>query len=132
MRLNSKAPRIIEIEKFLYGYIEIVINMIERIAGSTLIKEIISTENARVAEYSISPRTRGRNHIHRNVFEELFCLSGRLRVEITGHNDHQLNAGDKLLIPAGTRHCIINDSDSDARFLVVQGGGMFDLITSEK
>jgi quercetin dioxygenase-like cupin family protein len=98
---------------------------------STLIKESIKTNNARVAEYSIPSNSRGRKHIHNNVFEELYCLSGVLRVELSGQADAELNGGDKVFIPQGTKHCITNVSDKDARFLVVQGGGDFDLVADE-
>jgi quercetin dioxygenase-like cupin family protein len=99
------------------------------VATSTLIKEIISTQTARVAEYLISPQTRGREHIHNQVFEEMFCLQGKLRVERDGQEDTLLSSGDRVLIDAGTKHCVNNDSNEDARFLVVQGGGKFDLST---
>ena len=98
-------------------------------ARSTLIKEIISTDTARVAEYSIPARTRGREHAHNTVFEELFCLTGKLRIETAGQEDIHLNSGEKVLISAGTTHCVNNDSDQTARFLVVQGGRGFNIIT---
>jgi quercetin dioxygenase-like cupin family protein len=98
--------------------------------GSTLLNEIISTGTARVAEYSLSAHTKGREHIHNKVFEELFCLAGMLRIEIAGQEDAMLSAGEKVLIQAGTSHCVNNDGDEAARFLVVQGGGKFDLITA--
>ena len=98
-------------------------------AQSKLIKQIISTDTARVAEYSIPAHSKGRGHRHSQVFEEFFCLVGRLRIEIEGREDALLEAGENVLIPAGTGHCVINDSDETARFLVVQGGGEFDLVT---
>ncbi|MGY8813922.1 MAG: cupin domain-containing protein [Gammaproteobacteria bacterium] len=97
---------------------------------STLLKEIISTNTARVVEYSISARSQGRKHIHNNVFEELFCLIGSLRIEIEGQEDTELTAGEKVLISAGKSHCVNNDSDEEARFLVVQGGGEFNLVAN--
>ena len=98
-------------------------------AQSKLIKQIISTDTARVAEYRIPAHSKGRRHRHSQVFEELFCLVGRLRIEIEGRDDALLKAGAKVLIPAGKAHCVNNDSDETARFLVVQGGGEFDLVT---
>ncbi len=98
---------------------------------STLIKETINTNTARVAEYIIPSNSRGREHIHNNVFEELYCLSGLLRVELSGQADAELKSGDKVFIPQGTKHCITNGSDNEARFLVVQGGGTFDLVADE-
>ena len=99
---------------------------------STLIKECINIDNARVAEYQIPSNSRGREHIHNNVFEELYCLSGRITVELEGQDDTVLHGGDKVYIPKGSKHCTRNDTDEDARFLVIQGGGKFDLISSEK
>jgi quercetin dioxygenase-like cupin family protein len=99
---------------------------------STLIKECISTDNARVAEYLIHSNSRGREHIHNDVFEELYCLSGSITVKLDGQEDVVLQGGDKIFIPKGTKHCTRNDTDEDARFLVIQGGGKFDLVTSKK
>ena len=99
---------------------------------STLIKECINTGNARVAEYLIPANSRGHEHIHNNVFEELYCLEGNLRVELNGQDNKEIKAGEKFFISQGIKHCISNVSDKDARFLVVQGGGKFDLISSEE
>ncbi len=98
---------------------------------STLIKECINIDSARVAEYLIPANSRGREHIHNDVFEELYCLSGCIKVELDGKEDCVLQGGDKVYIPKGTKHCTRNDTDEDARFLVIQGGGKFDLIASQ-
>ncbi|MGK0298483.1 MAG: quercetin dioxygenase-like cupin family protein, partial [Gammaproteobacteria bacterium] len=76
---------------------------------STLLKEIISTNTARVVEYSIAARSKGREHLHNNVFEELFCLFGTLRIAIEGQTDVELCIGEKVLIPKGKSHCVNND-----------------------
>ncbi|NNE36760.1 MAG: cupin domain-containing protein [Gammaproteobacteria bacterium] len=99
---------------------------------SILIKECISTDSARVAEYLIPSNSRGREHIHNDVFEELYCLSGCINVELDGQEDMTLQGGDKVFIPKSTKHCTRNDTDEDARFLVIQGGGKFDLVSSDK
>ncbi|NIN36738.1 MAG: cupin domain-containing protein, partial [Gammaproteobacteria bacterium] len=77
----------------------------------TLIREIINSDNSRVAEYTIQPRTVGSRHLHSKVFEELFCLNGILKLTIADTDEFELQAGDSHLIPAGTLHCISNISD---------------------
>ncbi len=95
-----------------------------------LIKEIISTEFARVAEYSISPETNGIQHYHNEVDEELYCLSGSLRIRVSGRVDKALKTGDKIENPAGVTHSVHNDAGNSSRYLVIQGNGEYDFIES--
>ena len=97
---------------------------------SLLIKEIISTEFARVAEYSISPETNGIQHYHNEVDEELYCLSGSLRIRVLGRVDKALKTGDKIEIPVGVTHSVHNDAGNSSRYLVIQGNGEYDFIES--
>jgi quercetin dioxygenase-like cupin family protein len=93
-----------------------------------LIKQIISSDTARVAEYSIAPRGKGHRHLHTNVFEQLYCLSGQLRVEVADQEDALLQTGESVVIPAGKFHCTHNLSDELSRFMVIQGDGSFDIV----
>lgn len=95
----------------------------------SLIKELVSTDTARVAEYRMEPRSTGSRHIHNQVFEEMYCLSGMLRMNLADRETVDLAVGDSVMIPAGTLHCVSNRSDGESRFLVVQGGGSFDLVS---
>jgi quercetin dioxygenase-like cupin family protein len=95
-----------------------------------LIRELINSNRSRVAEYTIQPRSVGSRHLHTRVFEELFCLSGLLRLTIADSEVYELKPGDSQLIPAGTFHCTSNVSDEPGRFLVVQGDGIFDIVKS--
>jgi quercetin dioxygenase-like cupin family protein len=93
-----------------------------------LIKQIISTDTARVAEYEIAAQTVGSKHRHSNVFEQLYCLTGQLRVEIADQDATILQPGQSVLVPEGKIHCTSNLSDVASRFMVIQGGGQFDIV----
>jgi len=92
-----------------------------------LIKQIISTDDARVAEYEISAEAIGARHRHSNVFEQLYCLSGQLRVQIADQQDTILKPGESVIVPPGKMHCTSNLSATTSRFMVIQGGGQFDI-----
>ena len=62
--------------------------------------------------------------------EELYCLSGSLRIRVSGRVDKALKTGDKIEIPAGVTHSVHNDAGNSSRYLVIQGNGEYDFIES--
>ncbi len=60
---------------------------------------------------------------HTNAVEhEQYVLDGRYTVGI-GDTEHDVSAGDALLIPAGTVHWYRNDTDEEGAFLCVVPNG---------
>src|SRR5215469_6998969 len=68
-------------------------------------------------------------HFHSSVTDWYFVLQGTLTIETGAPADHQLLAmGGTYRIPPKTAHLVANRSDSDARFLLVQGVGTYDFL----
>jgi mannose-6-phosphate isomerase-like protein (cupin superfamily) len=93
------------------------------------VKTLIHTADARVAEYVMGPESGGVVHYHSVVSEHCVCLRGNLQVKVGGGSVHSLRPGDKLEIPAGVSHQIINPGKNSCQYLVVQSGGAYDFIT---
>jgi quercetin dioxygenase-like cupin family protein len=53
-------------------------------------------------------------HLHPRQEEHFTALAGAMRVRVAGH-EHQLVAGDTLVIPAGTPHTMWNDGAEEVR-----------------
>jgi mannose-6-phosphate isomerase-like protein (cupin superfamily) len=68
-------------------------------------------------------------HFHNAVTDWYFVLQGVLSVETRAPRDERLvTVGGSYRIPAKTAHQIANRSQSDTRFLLVQGVGAYDFV----
>jgi quercetin dioxygenase-like cupin family protein len=68
-------------------------------------------------------------HFHSAVTDWYFVLAGALSIETRAPADRQLLAvGGTYRIPPKIAHLIANGSDTDTRFLLVQGVGPYDFI----
>ncbi len=68
-------------------------------------------------------------HFHSAVTDWYFVLEGALSIETRAPADRQLlAAGGTYRIPPKTAHLIANGSDTDTRFLLVQGVGPYDFL----
>jgi quercetin dioxygenase-like cupin family protein len=68
-------------------------------------------------------------HFHSAVTDWYFVLEGALSIETRAPRDRRLlTVGERYSIPAKTAHLIGNRSDTDTRFLLVQGIGVYDFI----
>jgi len=68
-------------------------------------------------------------HFHSAVTDSYFVLEGALSIETRAPADRQLLAvGGTYRIPPKTAHLIANRSDTDTRFLLVQGVGTYDFL----
>jgi quercetin dioxygenase-like cupin family protein len=71
-------------------------------------------------------------HSHSSVTDWYFVLEGALSIETRAPADHQLlTVGQTYRIPPKTAHLVTNRSDSDTRFLLVQGVGAYDFLRVE-
>jgi quercetin dioxygenase-like cupin family protein len=79
--------------------------------------------------FTLAPGERIRWHIHNAVTDWYFVLEGVLSVETRAPRDRQtLTIGGSYTIPPKTAHLIANESQSDIRFLLVQGVGAYDFV----
>jgi quercetin dioxygenase-like cupin family protein len=68
-------------------------------------------------------------HYHSAVTDWYFVLEGALSIETRAPADHrELAIGESYHIVPKTAHLIANRSDSDTRFLLVQGVGAYDFL----
>ena len=82
--------------------------------GST-IREYLHTGSQSLAEASLAPSQATQRHFHRLSEEIYLLLDGSGRMELDGE-EREVEAGDAILIPPGTRHAITAGPDG-ARFL---------------
>jgi quercetin dioxygenase-like cupin family protein len=68
-------------------------------------------------------------HFHSAVTDWYFVLEGALSIETRAPPDQRLlTVGASYHIPRKTAHLIANRSDTDTRFLLVQGVGPYDFL----
>jgi quercetin dioxygenase-like cupin family protein len=68
-------------------------------------------------------------HFHSAVTDWYFVLEGALSIETRAPADQRLlTVGASYHIPQKTAHLIANRSDTDTRFLLVQGVGPYDFL----
>ena len=92
------------------------------------IDTLVYTDKVRIAEFELSPNSHGEVHYHSSITEQCVCLQGQLRIMLNGDSRHSLMPGDKLVIPSGVEHQIINTGSEPGRYLVIQYGGAYDFI----
>ena len=68
-------------------------------------------------------------HFHSAVTDWYFVLEGALSIETRAPRDRRLlRVGERYSIPPKTAHLVGNHSDTDTRFLLLQGIGAYDFI----
>jgi quercetin dioxygenase-like cupin family protein len=68
-------------------------------------------------------------HFHSAVTDWYFVLEGTLSIETGAPADRRLlTVGGSHDIPPKTAHLVANWSDTDTRFLLVQGVGLYDFL----
>lgn len=94
----------------------------------TCINTLVHTDDVRIAEFELAPDSKGDVHSHSTATEQCVCLQGRLQIVLNGDARYSLSPGDKLVIPAGVEHQVINTGSEPGRYLVIQYGGAYDFI----
>lgn len=74
-------------------------------------------------EYTTGPGPGARPHLHRTFSESFYVLSGELTI-FDGADWSVFGAGDFAHIPDGRAHAFRNDTDADARFLILFAPGV--------
>lgn len=79
--------------------------------------------------FTLAPGETSPWHFHSAVSDWYFVLQGALSIETKALADHQLlTVGGIYRVPAKTAHLIANRSETDTRFLLVQGVGLYDFL----
>ena len=100
-------------------------------AGYTVksIEPVAVGSDVQVRLFTLAPGETIPWHFHSSVTDWYFVLQGALSIETRAPTDHQLLVtGGTYRIPPKTAHLVTNRSDSDTRFLLVQGVGAYDFL----
>lgn len=82
---------------------------------------LVKSNNLSVIQERMPPHTAEDCHLHKQVRQFFFVLSGRVTLEVEGEQ-HILNALEGLEVLPNQAHQVRNDSEADAEFLVVSSG----------
>lgn len=68
-------------------------------------------------------------HYHSEITDSFVCLEGTLVVETKAPRAvHELKPGERCQVPPKTAHYVHGKDDGPARFLIVQGVGIYDYV----
>ena len=88
---------------------------------------IADAGNMRLSEYTLAPGESIPWHFHSNVSDWYVCMVGKLRVETRAPAaTHDMVAGETASVPPLTAHHVSNTGNTDCRFSLVQGIGVYD------
>lgn len=79
---------------------------------------LVRSENLSVIEERMPPGAREQRHFHARSRQFFYVLAGQLTMEVAGEH-HRLTPGQGIEIAPGQPHQAMNQSDEDARFLVI-------------
>lgn len=83
----------------------------------------------RIAEMQISPTQTIPWHLHNQVQDTFYVISGTIRVSTRDPEEQvSLLPGQTYSVPPGRPHQVVNVGQSSAVFLVLQGLGEFDSV----
>ena len=83
----------------------------------------------RMTELHISPTQKGPWHLHSNIQDTFYVISGRLRIFLREpKEDVRLGPGDTYSVKARRPHLVTNAGEGSATFLVLQGIGEYDYV----
>ena len=83
----------------------------------------------RITELQISPTQKVPWHLHSNIQDTFYVISGRLRIFLREpKEDIRLGPGDTYSVKARRPHLVTNGGDGSATFLVLQGIGEYDYV----
>ena len=83
----------------------------------------------RITELQISPTQKVPWHLHSNIQDTFYVISGRLRIFLREpKEDIRLGPGDTYSVKARRPHLVTNGGDGSATFLVLQGISEYDYV----
>jgi len=83
----------------------------------------------RITELQISPTQKVPWHLHSNIQDTFYVISGSLRIFLREpKEDIRLGPGDTYSVKARRPHLVTNGGDGSVTFLVLQGIGEYDYV----
>ena len=83
----------------------------------------------RITELQISPTQKVPWHLHSNIQDTFYVISGRLRIFVRDPKEVvHLGPGDTYSVKPRRPHLVTNEGDGSATFLVLQGIGEYDYV----
>ena len=88
---------------------------------------VAETGGLRVRVFTLAPGQEVPWHFHSHITDTFFCLEGTLSVETRSPaGRHLLETGERCAVPPMTAHRVTGHNGARARFLIVQGVGVYD------
>lgn len=88
---------------------------------------LIKTRDVSVRILVLAPGEIAPWHYHREITDHMFCLSGRLDIQFQSPGQTlSLQPGQRCEVSPGRVHRVVNSTDQEARYLLVQGVGVYD------
>ena len=95
--------------------------------------EIIRTENVLVRQMELENGASTEWHYHTEVTDYSVCLTGSIKVEIKNHDDAPiLLPGHQAEVHPPQIHRVVNSFACKSLYLLIQGVGKYDFITSNQ
>ena len=83
----------------------------------------------RISELQISPTQRVPWHYHSHVRDTFYVIEGRIRLRLREPEEEvRLGPGETYCVRPLRPHLVVNDGESSATFLVLQGVGEYDYV----
>jgi len=80
----------------------------------------------------MSPYEANHWHFHTEVTDDIFCLTGTIRVRMQEPEDEvELSPGERVHIKTSRRHQVENPANKESTYLLVQGIGKYDFNIAE-
>ncbi|HUI16165.1 MAG TPA: cupin domain-containing protein [Alphaproteobacteria bacterium] len=97
-------------------------------------REVIAqTRELSVTLFTLAPGEALPWHFHSEIADIFFCLEGRIGVETRSPKARRvLRPGERLRIAPRTEHHVTNADSGKSRYLLVQGGGKYDFVPTDK
>jgi len=88
---------------------------------------ILKTKDVSVRIMPLGPKANKPWHFHRNVIDNIFCLSGTIVIRLKNPQEELvLKPGDRIEILPYRIHQVVNPEVQDSTYLLVQGVGEYD------
>lgn len=88
----------------------------------------VESDGLRVVRLTLAPGGTVPWHWHSVIADRFVCLTGDIEVEQRAPRArYRLAPGEECMVPARTAHIVRNLGPGEARFMVIQGVGKYDL-----
>ena len=92
-------------------------------------ESVMEGKDMRVSVLTLGPGDCIPWHYHSEIRDSFVCLEGPMVVETRApRNNYVLNPGERCEVPPKVAHYVHGENDGSAKFLIVQGVGVYDNI----